>query len=295
LPKSVHNQFVSAASKIIFRARRFEFVFPRPAPVMGVVNVTPDSFSDGGKFSDPAKAVAHALELVAQGAEILDIGGESTRPGAEPVAEAEELRRVMPVVEHLVSRVKIPLSVDTMKPAVARGALQAGASIVNDVAANREEDAMWKVVAEFHAGYICMHAQGTPQTMQANPVYADVVREIGEFFSGRLEKLNASGVPADQVALDVGIGFGKTLEHNLQLLAGLRSFTTLRRPLVLGVSRKSFIGKLLGTDLAARLPASLACACLAVASGVQIIRTHDVAETVQAVRMTEAVLARTKK
>jgi dihydropteroate synthase len=295
LPKSVHNQFVSAASKIIFRARQFEFVFPRPALVLGVVNVTPDSFSDGGKFFDPARAVAHALELVAQGADMLDLGGESTRPGAKPVGEAEELRRVLPVIEQLAPQVKIPLSIDTMKPAVARAALQAGASIVNDVAANREEDAMWKVVAEFHAGYICMHAQGTPQTMQANPVYADVVREIGGFFSARLKKLNASGMPADQVALDVGIGFGKTLEHNLQLLAGLRSFTTLRRPLLLGVSRKSFIGKLLGTDLAARLPASLACACLAVASGVQIIRTHDVAETVQAVRMTEAVLARTKK
>ena len=316
-PKSIHNPLVPVASKIIFRARQFEFVFPRPALVMGVVNVTPDSFSDGGKFFDPARAIAHALELVAQGADMLDLGGESTRPGAEPVAEAEELRRVIPVIEQLASRVKIPLSIDTVKPAVARAALRAGVSIVNDVAANSRggacesadgdqeksgvftnaatNDEMWKVVSEFGAGYICVHAQGTPQTMQANPVYADVVREIGGFFSERLKKLNAGGVPADQVALDVGIGFGKTLEHNLQLLAGLRSFTTLRRPLLLGVSRKSFIGKLLGTDLAARLPASLACACLALAAGVQIIRTHDVAETVQAVRMTEAVLAWTKK
>ena len=302
---------------MVFRARQFEFVFPRPALVMGVVNVTPDSFSDGGKFFDPAQAVAHALELAAQGAEILDLGGESTRPGAEPVAEAEELRRVLPVIEQLVSRVKIPLSIDTVKPAVARAALRAGVSIVNDVAANSRggacesadgdqeksgvftnaatNDEMWKVVAEWGAGYICMHAQGTPQTMQTNPAYADVVREVGEFFSERLDKLNASGVTADRVVLDVGIGFGKTPGHNLQLLAALRSFTTLRRPLVLGVSRKSFIGKLLGADLAARLPASLACACLAVEAGVQIIRTHDVAETIQAVRMTEAVLARTKK
>ena len=143
--------FVSVASKIIFRARQFEFVFPRPALVMGVVNVTPDSFSDGGKFFDPDRAVAHALDLVAQGAEILDLGGESTRPGAEPVGEAEELRRVIPVIEQLAPRVKIPLSIDTMKPAVARAALQAGASIVNDVAAHREEDAMWRVVAEFRA------------------------------------------------------------------------------------------------------------------------------------------------
>ncbi|MGO8837802.1 MAG: dihydropteroate synthase [Limisphaerales bacterium] len=286
---------MSVASKIIFRARRFEFVFPRPALVMGIVNVTPDSFSDGGKYSDPARAVAHALELVAQGADILDLGGESTRPGAQPVGEAEELRRVLPVIEQLVSRVKGPLSIDTTKPAVARAALQAGVSIVNDVAAHREDDAMWKVVAEFRAGYICMHAQGPPQTMQANPVYADVVREVGEFFGGRLDRLQACGVATGQVALDIGIGFGKTAEHNLQLLAALRSFTTLQRPLLLGVSRKSFIGKLLGTDLAARLPASLACAVLAVESGVQMIRTHDVAETVQAVRMTEAVLARRKK
>ena len=308
---------MSAASKIIFRARQCEFVFPRPTLVMGVVNVTPDSFSDGGKFFDPARAVAHALELVAQGAEILDLGGESTRPGAEPVAEAEELRRVMPVVEQLVSRVKIPLSIDTVKPAVARAALQAGASIVNDVAANSRggacesadgdqeksgvftnaatNDEMWKIVAEFGAGYICMHAQGSPQTMQTNPVYADVVREVGEFFDERLKRLNTCGVAADRVVLDVGIGFGKTTGHNLQLLAALRSFTKWQRPLLLGVSRKSFIGTLLGADLAGRLPASLACACLAVEDGVQIIRTHDVAETVQAVRMTEAVLDRTKE
>jgi dihydropteroate synthase len=280
---------------MIFRARQFEFAFPRSALVMGIVNVTPDSFSDGGKFLDSAKAVAHARKLVEQGAEILDIGGESTRPGAEPVAENEELRRVIPVIEQLATKIKIPLSIDTMKPAVARAALQTGASIVNDVAANRENDALRKVVSEFHAGYICMHAQGEPRTMQRNPVYADVVRAIGDFFQDRLRRLNACGVAADQVVFDVGIGFGKTLENNLQLLANLRSFTTLARPLLIGVSRKSFIGKLLGANLNERLPASLACASLAIESGAQIIRTHDVMETVQAVRMTEAVLGRIKK
>ena len=281
---------------MLLRARQFEFGFPRPALVMGVVNVTPDSFSDGGKFPDAAAAIVHALALVEQGAEILDIGGESTRPGAEPVDEEEELRRVIPVVEQLASKVKIPLSIDTMKPAVARAALIAGASIINDVGANRAGDAMWKIVAEFRAGYICMHAQGSPQTMQQNPVYADVVREVGEFFSERLMTLlNETGIAAEQVVLDPGIGFGKTLEHNLQLLAGLRSFTKWRRPLLLGVSRKSFIGKLLGADTNERLPASLACASLAIAGGVQIIRTHDVAATVQAVRMTEAVLAKEKQ
>ncbi len=277
---------------MVFRARQFEFAFPRPTLVMGVVNVTPDSFSDGGRFLSPEAAVAHALELVRQGADIIDIGGESTRPGAEPINEAEELRRVIPVVEKLAATVKIPLSVDTLKPAVARAALRAGASIVNDVAANRAEDAMWKIAAEFRAGYICLHAQGTPQTMQKNPVYADVVREVGGFFAERLERLNACGVAADQVVLDVGIGFGKTLEHNLQLLANLESFTTMARPLLIGVSRKSFIGTLLGADVSERLPASLACVSLAIVGGVQIIRTHDVAETVQAARMTEAVLDR---
>jgi len=260
---------------------------------MGIVNVTPDSFSDGGKFLDADAAVAHALELAAQGAEILDIGGESTRPNAQPVNEAEELRRVIPVVEKLAAKIKIPLSIDTMKPAVARAALAAGASIVNDVAANRNDDAMWKVVSEFRAGYICMHAQGSPTTMQKNPAYKNVVREVGEFFRERLKKLNAAGVAADQIAFDPGIGFGKTLEHNLQLLAGLRSFTNLQRPLLLGVSRKSFIGKLSGAEAENRLPASLACATLAVAGGAQIIRAHDVAETVQAVRMAEAILQKT--
>ena len=280
---------------MLFRARQFKFVFPRPALVMGVVNVTPDSFSDGGKFLDVNAALAQALELAAQGAEILDLGGESTRPGAEPVSETEELRRVLPVIGHLAGRVHIPISVDTVKPAVARAALAAGASIINDVAANREDGLMWEVVAEFKAGYVCMHARGTPRTMQENPVYRDVVCEVGEFFQDRLKRLNAVGVAADQVMLDVGIGFGKTMEHNLQLLANLRSFTTMARPLLIGVSRKSFIGKLLGTDLDKRLPGSLACACLAIESGAQIIRAHDVAETVQAVRMTEAVLARKRK
>jgi dihydropteroate synthase len=280
---------------MILRARQFEFVFPQPALIMGVINVTPDSFSDGGKYFETDAAVAHALELAEEGADVLDIGGESTRPGAAPVSEVEELRRVIPVIERLAAKVKTPISADTMKPAVARAALQAGASIINDVAANREDDAMWKVVSEFRAGYVVMHAQGAPQTMQKNPVYADVVREVGDFFCERLGKLNACGVSADQIVFDVGIGFGKTTEHNLQLLANLRSFTTLQRPLLLGVSRKSVIGKLLGADLHERLPASLACACLAIASGVQIIRTHDVAETAQALRMAEVISARKRE
>jgi dihydropteroate synthase len=275
----------------VWRARHFEFHFPRPVVVLGIVNVTPDSFSDGGRFLDPEAAVAHGLELVAQGAEILDVGGESTRPNAEPVSETEELRRVLPVVEQLVGRVKVPISIDTQKPAVARAALGAGAAIVNDIAANRGDDAMWRVVAEAGAGYVCVHMQGTPQTMQVNPTYADVVGEVAEFFTDRLDRLNRLGVPAEQVALDVGIGFGKTAGHNLQLLAALERFTRLGRPLLLGVSRKSFIGRVVGAGLGQRLPASLACPAWAIASGTQMIRAHDVAETVQALRMLEAVLA----
>lgn len=272
--------------------RQFEFTFPRPALVMGIVNVTPDSFYDGGRFFDTRAAVAHARQLVEQGAEIIDVGGESTRPGAVPVAEAEELRRVMPVIEQLAGQVKVPISIDTVKPGVARAALAAGASIVNDVAANRENGAMWRLVAEAQAGYVCMHAQGTPRTMQVNPVYADVVREVGEFFSGRLRQLSDCGVTREQIILDPGIGFGKTAEHNLQLLGAAREFTKFERPLMVGVSRKSFIGKLVGVEPAARLPGALACACLAVAAGVRMVRAHDVAETVQAIRMTEAILAK---
>ena len=264
---------------------------------MGVVNVTPDSFSDGGKFFDAGAAVAHALKLVADGAEILDIGGESTRPGATPVGEAEELRRVIPVIEKLSAQVRIPVSIDTTKPNVARAALDAGASIVNDVGAatHIEDFTMWKIVAENHAGYILMHAQGQPQTMQEKPTYRDVVREVSSFFSERLGlMMNEVGLPMEQLILDPGIGFGKTPEHNLSLLTGLKTFARWRRPLLIGVSRKSFMGKLLGADTENRLPASLACAILTVGDGAQIIRTHDVAETVQAIRMAEIIFARKK-
>ncbi len=276
------------------RARQFEFTFPRPALVMGVVNVTPDSFSDGGQFFQTEMAVTHARELIAQGADLIDIGGESTRPNAAPVSETEELRRVLPVIEQLAGIVKVPLSIDTQKPAVARAALRAGASLVNDIAANRRDEEMWRVVAEARAGYVVMHMQGTPQTMQQNPRYDDVVAEVADFFEERMRRLAAAGISAEQVILDVGIGFGKTLEHNLQLLAELNSFTKLQRPLLLGVSRKSFLGKLTSAEMAERLPAALACTSLAVAAGVRIIRTHDIAATVQAVRAAEAVLARKK-
>jgi dihydropteroate synthase len=281
---------VSNCSAMLLRARQFEFSFPRPALVMGIVNVTPDSFSDGGNFFSTEAAVKHAFKLVSEGADILDIGGESTRPRATPVPEAEELRRVIPVIEQLAGKIPVPISIDTMKPAVARAAIHAGAGIVNDVAANRSHDELWRLVAETGVGYVLMHMQGTPQTMQENPVYADVVADVNHFFEERLKRLAIAGVNAEQIVLDVGIGFGKTVEHNLQLLRQLGSFKQWNRPLLLGVSRKSFINRLLGGKLSERLSGSLACECWAVQSGAQIIRTHDVAATRHAIGMTEFLL-----
>ena len=277
---------------MLWRAGRHEFRFPRRTLVMGVLNVTPDSFSDGGQFFSIEAALERAGQLLREGADLLDLGGESTRPGAAPVPAAEEIRRVVPVLQRLAARVPTPLSIDTQKPEVARAALLAGASIVNDVAANRTDDAMARVVAEFRAGYVVMHMKGTPATMQQSPAYADVVREVDDFFAEQLARLEQSGVRREQVVLDPGIGFGKTLEHNLQLLGALPHFTRHERPVLLGVSRKSFLGKITGTERALeRLPGALACAALAVRDGVQLLRVHDVRETVQAARVAEAIQA----
>jgi dihydropteroate synthase len=277
---------------MLLRARQFAYAFPRPVLLMGVVNVTPDSFSDGGEFFHTEQAVARALALAAEGADIIDIGGESTRPGAEPVPEEEELRRVLPVLNKLAGKLAIAVSIDTIKPAVARAALQAGASIINDIAANREDDEMWRLAATSGAGYILTHMQGSPLDMQRNPSYGDVVAEVNEFFGQRLSRLAACGVQPEQVVLDVGLGFGKRLEDNLRLLANLGAFAKWERPLLLGASRKSFMGKIFGASLKDRLPASLACACWAAGQGAQIIRTHDVAATRQAVAMTGSLIER---
>ena len=275
---------------MLWRAGRHEFRFPRPTLVMGVLNVTPDSFSDGGRFCSLEAALERAGQMLLEGADLVDIGGESTRPGAGMVSVEEEIRRVVPVIQRLSARTQVPISIDTQKPEVARAALLAGASIVNDIAANRADDAMAKVVAEFRAGYVAMHMQGTPQTMQHNPNYRDVARAVDEFFAERLKRLQTFGVSREQVVLDPGIGFGKTLEHNLKLLAALPRFARHGRPLLLGVSRKSLLGLLTGAaNPADRLPGALACAALAVRDGVQILRVHDVRETVAAVRVAEAV------
>ena len=270
-------------------AREHQFDFPRPMVVMGIVNTTPDSFSDGGQFLDVDAAVTHALRLANEGAEILDIGGESTRPGAPAVSEQEELDRVIPVIQRLAKRPEFVLSIDPQKPSVARAAIDAGAAIVNDIAANRSDPEMWQVVAEAGAGYVCMHMQGNPQTMQAKPNYDDVTREVCDFFRERLALLSTHGVSIEQVVLDPGIGFGKTLQHNIKLLRDLNKFSLVERPTLVGASRKSFIEKLLGAPIDERLPASLACAAWAAIQGSQIIRVHDVAETVQVVRMAETL------
>ena len=270
-----------------FTARQHRWTFPRPSMVMGILNVTPDSFSDGGRFLDAGKAVARGEAMIAEGAELIDVGGESTRPGAAPVDEAEELRRVIPVVKALASRTGAVISIDTRKAGVARAALDAGASIVNDIEAQRTDPELWKAVAAAGAGYVAMHMQGTPQTMQADPRYEDVVGEVTGFFRERLLRLEACGVRPEQVLLDPGIGFGKTLDHNLALIRGLGVISTLGRPILLGVSRKSFIGRLFGAEPDDRLGASLACALWAAGSGAGMFRVHDVAETVQALRMRE--------
>ena len=275
---------------MLLRARQFKIAFPRPALLMGVVNATPDSFFDGGHHGSTEAVVAHALRLAGEGADILDVGGESSRPRADPVSEAEELRRVIPVLEALASSVSVPLSIDTVKPGVAREALRAGASIINDIAANRDGEEMWRLAAESGAAYVVVHMQGEPATMQDNPAYEDVVSEVSGFFEERLNRLRACGVNAEQVVLDVGIGFGKALGHNLQLLAHLARFTKWERPLLLGASRKSFMGGAVGAKLEERLPPSLACACWGVQNGARIIRCHDVAATRHAVRMTEALM-----
>jgi dihydropteroate synthase len=274
---------------MVLRARDNTLLFPRPALIMGIVNVTPDSFSDGGKFLEPAAAVQHGLALAAEGADILDVGGESTRPNAQPVPEAEEWRRIAPVVEGLAARSGKIISIDTYKPNIAREAIKLGASIVNDIGGNRTDSEMYRLVAESGAGYVLMHMKGTPQTMLAEAKYDDVLAEVLHFFEDKLRVIRKSGIAPEQIILDPGIGFAKTAEHNLQLLAELKRFTIQQRPLLIGASRKSFIGKLLGNQ--DRLPGSLACAAWAVMNGAGIIRTHDVAATVQTVRMIEQIQA----
>jgi dihydropteroate synthase len=258
--------------------------------VMGIVNVTPDSFSDGGKFATVDAALTHALKLVQDGADLLDIGGESTRPGSESVTLDEEIRRVVPVVEGLVKQAGVPISIDTSKAEVARHCLERGAHIINDVTALAGDVEMLDVARRFRPGLVLMHMQGAPATMQIDPRYDDVVNDITHFFEDRLQAVVAHGLARECVVFDPGIGFGKTRQHNLEILARLREFQRLGRPVCLGVSRKGFLGKILDRPLERRLPGSLAAICYAQAHGaVQIVRVHDVAETRDALTVISAI------
>ena len=261
--------------------------------VMGVVNVTPDSFSDGGRFFDADVAISHGIELASEGAAILDIGGESTRPGAEPVSEEEELRRVVPVVEGLAGQGDWEVSIDTAKRAVAEGALDAGAAIVNDVTAFRADSGMAELVAQRGAGCCLMHMLGEPRTMQDAPRYDDVVSEVKGFLEERLAFAVDAGVAEEKVWLDPGIGFGKSVEHNLELLRRLDELVAIGRPIVVGTSRKSFLGKLAGgRPESGRLPGTIATNVLALERGASVFRVHDVAAVADALTVTAAVLAR---
>jgi dihydropteroate synthase len=259
------------------------------AKLMGVVNVTPDSFSDGGLYLDPGAAIAHGRELAEAGAEILDVGGESTRPGAEPVAADEELRRVVPVIDGLRD-LDCEISVDTSKAAVAAAALDAGAAIVNDVTALRGDPEMAPLCAERGATVVLMHMLGEPRTMQEDPRYDDVVAEVKAFLAERLEAATAAGIAEERVWLDPGIGFGKTAAHNMELLRRLGELRELGRPLVVGTSRKSFIGRLDGSAADERLGGTIASSVLAAAEGAEVLRIHDVAEMRQALAVAAAIL-----
>jgi dihydropteroate synthase len=256
--------------------------------VMGVLNVTPDSFSDGGRWANTDTAIARGLEMVQDGAGIVDIGGESTRPGAATVSESEELRRVLPVVKELAKRVDVPISVDTSRARVIEAVCAEGASFINDVRALSEPGAL-EATAKSGAAVCVMHMQGQPQTMQKTPEYANAVREVTEYLQTRVIACRNAGIALDRIVVDPGVGFGKRLEHNLELLAHLDRFRQLDRPILIGVSRKSLIGTLTGREVQDRLAGSLAFATAAILSGASIIRAHDVAETCDAVRIAVAL------
>ena len=259
--------------------------------IMGVLNVTPDSFSDGGEFFGTEKAIEHGIRMAAEGAQIIDVGGESTRPGAEPVSADEELARVRPVIAKLREKIQAFISIDTTKAAVALGALEAGASIINDVSGGRADPEMMKLAAEKKAAFIVMHMQGTPQTMQTNPRYDDVVTEVTDFFRQQYARALECGIDSMAIAFDPGIGFGKTVEHNLELLANLPRLRVHDRPIVVGVSRKSSLGQMIGsTEMSDRLAPTIAFTAMLRERGANILRVHDVKENAAARLVTERLL-----
>ena len=271
---------------MILHCGSFQFDLSRPL-VMGIVNVTPDSFSDGGLHLQRDAALVHAQQLIAEGADMLDIGGESTRPGAQPVSVQEELNRVLPVIEGLRGA-SVPISIDSRKPEVIKAAIAAGAQMVNDINALQDAAAM-KAVAASNVAVCLMHKQGDPQTMQAQPHYQNVIAEVSAFLRERIADAEAAGIQRNRIVIDPGFGFGKTLEHNLTLLRELNKLTELGVPVLAGLSRKSMLGGLTGQDVAQRLPASVAAALIAVQRGASIVRVHDVRATVDALKILSAV------
>jgi len=257
--------------------------------IMGILNVTPDSFSDGGLFVSRSKAIDRALQMEEEGADIIDIGGESTRPGASPVSFKEERLRVLPVIERLVNRLRIPLSIDTTKAALARCAVDSGVSIINDVSGFTRDPEMFSVAAESRAGLVIMHSKGTPRTMQTRPRYRDLINEIFGFLDRQVQKATGLRIPRNRIAIDPGIGFGKTVRHNLKIIHHLDHFSTLGVPILVGPSRKSFIGEVLGLSPSERLEGTVAAAAISVFRGAHILRVHDISALVHVVRMADAI------
>ena len=281
---------VTTEKQIIWSCRGREIVCGQKTLIMGILNVTPDSFSDGGKFIDPEQAVERGLQMVAEGADIIDIGGESTRPGSKPVSASEEIARTVPIIQKLRAETGALISIDTRNAETARAAVAAGADIINDISA-LADPGMAAVAAETGAGLVLMHMLGTPETMQNDPHYGDVVAEVRSFLEERTAFAIARGVAPEQIALDPGIGFGKTNEHNLALLRGIPALAAAGRPVLIGASRKGFIGRLTGCAPADRLAGSLAVAAFSILRGAQILRVHDVKESCDAARLVDTLRA----
>jgi dihydropteroate synthase len=280
---------VATARRSVIQTRHGTMEVTRRTLLMGILNVTPDSFYDGGSQLNPDDAIAHGLRLVEAGADVIDIGGESTRPGARPVSAREELERVLPVIRGLRRKVNVPISIDTYKAQVAQAALNEGADIVNDISALRFDPQLAVLVAAEQVPVVLMHMQGTPQTMQAEPRYSDVLTEVRDFLAAQIEFALNAGILGENIIVDPGIGFGKSLEHNLTLLRELPALAALGYPLLVGASRKAFIGKIVDANPDGRLEGSLAAAVAAVLGGAQIVRVHDVTETRRAVQVADAL------
>lgn len=269
-----------------------QLAFGQRTLIMGVLNVTPDSFSEEGRYFEVDSAIAHAKRMVNEGADIIDIGGESSRPGALSISADEELTRVLPVVERLASEIPVPISIDTYKANVARRALQAGAHIVNDITALSGDSDMATVVSEMHAGLVLMHMKGNPRTMQHSPAYQNVISDILRFFQERIGEAEKNGIHPDSILVDPGIGFGKTTEHNLEILRRLRDFQSLNKPILIGTSKKSFIGKILDLPVNERMEGTAATIAWAIAQGADIVRVHDVKPMRRVAQMTDAIYRR---